>query len=82
LSDNVAFVVHLHQVFRIDAMLVTEHGLRFEKDGQRWRCVDHRGLHMSKSGVFELDGDRRTFATVYEALEAVQFRKSREPDRG
>ena len=54
-------------------MLVTEHGLHFEREGDLWRCREHRSLCMSPSGgLFELDGDGRTFASLREALVALK----------
>lgn len=51
-------------------MIVTEHGLRFRRDGDQWRCVEHPELLMlSGVGQFTLAGDEdRTFGDAQEAL--------------
>jgi hypothetical protein len=52
-------------------MLLTEHGLHFEREGQHWRCQEHARLRMNSTGGFEIDGDRRHFASLSEALAAL-----------
>jgi hypothetical protein len=55
-------------------MIVTEHGLRFRRDGHRWRCVEHPELLMFGGvGCFVLAGEEdRTFSDVNEALACLK----------
>ena len=51
-------------------MIVTEHGLQFQRDGDRWRCVEHPDLLMlGGAGRFAIAGEEdTTFGDVQEAL--------------
>jgi len=51
-------------------MIVTEHGLQFHRDGDRWRCVEHPELLMlSGVGLFAIAGEEdTTYSDVQEAL--------------
>ena len=55
-------------------MIVTEHGLQFRREGDRWRCVEHPELVMlGGGGLYALDGDEeRTFSDVQEALACLK----------
>lgn len=61
-------------------MILTEQGLHFRRDGDRWRCVEHPLLEMlPRSGLYVIAGhDDHTYA---DALEALGLRV-REPARG
>lgn len=47
-------------------MILTEYGLHFAKDGDRWRCVDWPDLVMLPNDPDEVDGQR--FDTLAEAV--------------
>ncbi len=55
-------------------MIVTEHGLQFRREGDRWRCVEHPDLLMlSGAGLYAIAGDEdRTFSDVLEALACLK----------
>ena len=55
-------------------MIVTEHGLQFRRDGDRWRCVEHPELLMlSGAGLFVLASEEdRTFSDLQEALACLK----------
>jgi hypothetical protein len=59
-------------------MIVTEYGLLFRRDGDRWRCVQHPELLMLGGvGLFALAGDEdRTFSDVQEALACLKRRRA------
>lgn len=61
-------------------MLVLEHGLRFRREGDRWRCVEHPELVMlSGAGLFAIAGDEdTTYGDVQEAL--ARLRRERAVD--
>jgi hypothetical protein len=46
--------------------IVTEYGLHFRKDGDRWRCVERPGLAMPQGGGYGVEG--RKFDTLAEAV--------------
>jgi hypothetical protein len=52
-----------------NGMLLTEHGLRFEREEQDWRCVDHPWLRMT-NGCFEIDGEPSSYQSIRKALVA------------
>jgi hypothetical protein len=37
-------------------MIVTELGLHFTRDGDRWRCAEYPDLVMLRGGGYEVDG--------------------------
>jgi hypothetical protein len=55
-------------------MIVTEHGLQFRREGNRWRCVEHPELLMLGGvGLYALAGEEdRTFGDLQEALACLK----------
>jgi len=44
-------------------MLLTEQGLHFRRDGDRWGCVEWPGLVMLRGDRFEVEGQSRAART-------------------
>jgi hypothetical protein len=54
----------------ITSMILTELGLHFRKDGDRWRCVERPELVMLRSGGYEVDG--QGFNSLAEAVSLLK----------
>ena len=48
-------------------------GLRFRKDGDRWRCVEYPHVEMLRGEVFVVVGQEREFRSVGAALASVEM---------
>ena len=51
-------------------LLLTEHGLHFEREHDVWRCKEHPRLCMTQRG-FEVEGHPTGYASLTEALAAL-----------
>jgi len=63
-----------HAAQHARGMIYTEHGLRFTKGGDSWRCVEHPDLVMLR-GERRRVGER-TFGSLHEALRHLEARGS------
>lgn len=52
-------------------MILTESGFRFQRTGDRWRCVEHPAITMLTNGRFQVDGHDAEFDTIQEAFNAM-----------
>jgi len=59
-------------------MILTELGLHFAKEGDRWRCVEWPGLTMLPGDRYEVDG--RDFNSLAEALAKTEPSAVRLPE--
>ena len=52
----------------LPGMILTEHGLHFRRDGDRWRCVEWPGLRLTRDGTYRVDGHAQVLASLADAV--------------
>ena len=52
-------------------MIITDNGLRLQRTGNRWRCVEYPAITMDAGGRFRIDGREGEFDSIQDAIDAM-----------
>ena len=52
-------------------MIITDNGLRLQRTGNHWRCVEYPAITMDAGGRFRIDGREGEFDSIQDAIDAM-----------
>ena len=52
-------------------MIITENGLRLQRTGNHWRCVEYPAITMDAGGRFRIDGREGEFDSIRDAINVL-----------